>query len=170
MGVDRGVQRVDALTTQLTGPGVKRRWRVPVGAGLVLLASSALLWWRGGGEVAPVPVAAPRPPSTAPVVPAAEPQPATAAPAKGPADGPARVVPSPRPAVRTALVKFRVKPWANVWLDGKKLGIAPFDAQVPVGRHTFEVRNPELEATELHVLEVVAGGENVLDVDLHPPN
>ena len=165
VGAHEGVQRADSLTTQLTKarPSLPLRWLLPFAALLAVAVVSVLLMKKPAAAIAPLPVVqrAPEPPRAVAVAPPA-PEPITGQPA-------AAEPPRPkRPAGKTALVKFRVRPWGNIWLDGKKLGIAPFETRVPVGRHTFEVRNPELGAAELHELDVVAGEENVLEVDLHP--
>lgn len=56
---------------------------------------------------------------------------------------------------------------ASVSRGRKKLAIAPFAAQVPLGWQTFEVRNPELGVTVMTSLDVVPGRANVVNLDLH---
>lgn len=45
---------------------------------------------------------------------------------------------------RPGFITLQSQPWSEVWLNGKKLGLTPlFKAQLPAGRHTLELRNPE---------------------------
>jgi len=176
VGVDAGVHRADAITTQLSkGPGRRRWWLGAIPAAVAASGAFALL--RPAEEApprAPAPVIvppAPAEPSPAPLPPAplppapvppepVPPEPLTPARAEG-----ARVRASPRG--RTAVVKFDIKPWADIWHDGRKLGIAPMERKVPIGRQTFEVRNPELGAAVITTIDVTEEGPNVLTMDLH---
>ena len=78
--------------------------------------------------------------------------PASAAPATGesPADAgaPAAVVATPPVApaakpVALARLSFAVTPWGEVYIDGRKTGIAPplNEIRLPPGKHTIEIRN-----------------------------
>lgn len=58
--------------------------------------------------------------------------------------------PAPRRAASTEPAMFgytdiRVRPWAEVWVNGEKKGIAPplKELRLPEGRHTIEFRNPD---------------------------
>jgi hypothetical protein len=76
------------------------------------------------------------------------------------------VKPAPK-STRSARVQFSVKPWAVIWHHGKKLGIAPFEAQVPLGVQTFEVRNAELGVAMTTSLDVIEGRLNEVNLNLY---
>jgi len=59
-----------------------------------------------------------------------------------PKDGPAKVVLNMVPAEKTAPAKIAVTgaPTATIFIDGIDMGPAPFEGEVPTGRHTFEAR------------------------------
>jgi len=111
-------------------------------------------------EAAPAPpeppkkAAAPRParkPAPPPVVvappPAPEPPPVVAA-----------APPPPPPPPQTAKLMLTVSPWGEVYVDGKRRGIASPAAtiEIPPGRHRIEIRNPS-QATFLSNVTVQAG-------------
>jgi hypothetical protein len=43
-----------------------------------------------------------------------------------------------------AILAVDVRPWAEVWVDGQKVGHTPMQVAVPPGRHTVELKNAEL--------------------------
>jgi len=89
---------------------------------------------------APPRIAAPARKEPPPVV--AAPEPALVAPAP--------VVPEPAilPAPETAKVRFAISPWGEIFVNGRKAGVAPplRDLQVTPGRHKIEVRNSDFPA------------------------
>jgi serine/threonine protein kinase len=120
------------------------------------------------------PVAPPQAPDPAPKPsPAAfEPPPPTAtAPAVAPpssesSDAPAAaaapvapVVQPPAPPPATGIVRFDVKPWGEVLVDGRARGLTPplKTLQLPEGRHRIEVRNP-VGPSLVREVEVTAAG------------
>ena len=132
----------------------------------------------------PIVAAAPEPPAAEPVAPAepleaapappeppkkaAAPRPARKAPpppvvvAPPPAPEPPPVVaaapPPPPPPPQTAKLILTVSPWGEVYVDGKRRGIASPAAtiEIPPGRHRIEIRNPS-QATFLSNVTVQAG-------------
>ncbi len=167
VGADRGVQRADAITTQLSsGPRSRRGWLALVPVGVAAAIAAAVLLWPAKPAPAPPPPAAleaPTPVEARKEPPAPAPLPAREEEVRPPPRAP----PAVRPRGHTGLVKFDVKPWADIWLNGKRLGIAPFEAHVPLGRQTFEVRNAELAAAVTTTIDVTEEGPNVLSMDLH---
>jgi eukaryotic-like serine/threonine-protein kinase len=87
----------------------------------------------------PVVVAPPPAPEPSPVVAAAPPPPAP-------------------PSPQTATLMLTVSPWGEVYVDGKRRGIASPAAtfEIPPGRHRIEIRNPS-QATFLSNVTVQAG-------------
>ncbi|MFZ5470793.1 MAG: serine/threonine protein kinase [Myxococcota bacterium] len=76
---------------------------------------------------------------------------------------PVRVRKKPKPG----RVTVRVNPWAEVFYEGKRLGITPMPAvEVPAGVATFTLRNKELKVTRKVSVRVPAGGVVVLKADL----
>jgi hypothetical protein len=170
VGIDQGIQRADALTTQLSeGAGRGRRAWLAAPA-LALVAGFGVAAWLARPP-APLPFEPPRQLAVSPPPAPVEAPPVLPPPVEPPPAAPAAAPPPlavKANGARSARVHFDVKPWAVIWHQGKKLGIAPFDAQVPVGWQTFEVRNPELGTTVMTSLDVVAGGPNEVKVDLNP--
>jgi serine/threonine-protein kinase len=68
--------------------------------------------------------------------------------------------------VPTGALSVNALPWADVWLDGEKIGETPIgNLQVRVGTHDVVFRNPDLG--ERHVTTVVTAREPTrLSVDL----
>ena len=66
----------------------------------------------------------------------------------------------------TGVLSMNALPWAEVWLDGEKIGETPIgNLQVRVGTHDVVFRNPDLG--ERHVTTVVTAKEPTrLSVDL----
>jgi len=60
-----------------------------------------------------------------------------------------------------------VAPWAEVSLDGRKLGVTPFSpVEVPEGTHTVQFKNDDLHALVRRQITVQPGRETFLKVDL----
>lgn len=116
-------------------------------------------------DPAPAPPAEPAPapepePAPAPApAPAPEPEPAPAPePASAPAARPAPV-PVPAPAApQSVSVRVDIRPWGEVWIDGRPRGVSPPLRQLslPPGRYAVTVRNPAGPDHRLD-LQVVAG-------------
>ena len=59
-----------------------------------------------------------------------------------------------------------VKPWAEVTVDGKVVGVTPFEAlSLPSGPHRVRVRHPTFEAEERQVV-IRPGDTTKVTVDL----
>jgi serine/threonine-protein kinase len=100
---------------------------------------------------------APRSPPRA-ATPIASVQPSSAQP--GPAQPePAQPEPAPQPAVTGTLHLVMRGTWADVWVDGKKLGRVPpgHSYTLPSGEHELELRNPAF-ADYRRTLVIPAGG------------
>ncbi len=57
------------------------------------------------------------------------------------------------PAVALGTVRLNVEPWAEVWVDGKSMGVTPplTHLSLPAGAHRLQLRNGDLPASELTV-------------------
>ncbi len=81
---------------------------------------------------------------------------------------------APRPVVvppaSTGRVRFAVNPWAEVFLEGRSLGVTPMRWQeLPAGSHTFVFRNRELGVSRSVTAVVTPDQTTVLNVDLTGP-
>jgi serine/threonine protein kinase len=56
-----------------------------------------------------------------------------------------------------ALIAADVRPWAEVWVDGKKIGHTPIQVQVPPGLHKVELRNPDLKFAKTFPVKAAKG-------------
>ncbi len=111
---------------------------------------------------APAPASVPTQPAANPAAnPAAKAAPALAA-ASSPAVVPAPAASTAAPAVALkGTVRLAVEPWAEVWVDGKNMGVTPPLKQLSLtaGPHRIELRNGDLAP---HVTQVeVQGGKAV---------
>jgi serine/threonine-protein kinase len=69
----------------------------------------------------------------------------------------------------TGTVNVNALPWAEVWLDGSKLGETPLaNMTVPLGTREFVFRHPELGERKLSIT-VKAGSPVQVSVDLSKP-
>jgi serine/threonine-protein kinase len=74
--------------------------------------------------------------------------------------------PTPR-ALETAMLEFRIRPYATVVLDGKQLGQTPLaPAEVEVGTHRVLLINHDLGEKVFRTVEVKAGQRNVFKHNL----
>jgi len=65
-------------------------------------------------------------------------------------------------------VHLNAKPWAEDWLDGERVGETPIgNLAVPIGRHEFVFRNPDLGEKRYDV-SVTLLGPTHLTVDMSP--
>jgi serine/threonine protein kinase len=117
--------------------------RVPMviaGVSLALLLVAGYFWMGRTGVVAPPPA----PTAASSAVPSTV-TPVETAPAPTPAPTP-QSAPAPAPAASAAegVVKFDIKPWGTVVVDGVTRGVSPplKQLQLPVGTHTIEIANP----------------------------
>jgi hypothetical protein len=63
-------------------------------------------------------------------------------------------------------LRILVKPWADVYVDGRYAGQTPLGAlRVPPGRHTIVLRHPQL-GEKTAVVEVLRNRESVLEVEM----
>ena len=66
-------------------------------------------------------------------------------------------------APRRGWADFRVRPYAVVYVDGRKVGTTPLPpVALPAGRHEVRLENPELGQTHRTALQVKAGEAVVL--------
>lgn len=82
------------------------------------------------------------------VAPAAAPDAAVAPAAATPAGPAATAHPPPPPPKPTGRVTFAVAPWGEIYVDGRRRGIAPplQELKLPPGKHVIEVRNATFPA------------------------
>lgn len=141
-------------------------------------------------EPAPKPELAPSPPPLAAVKPQPETEPklgppqdavARVEPKTKPAQRPrparltntkaAPVKPPPQAAPRTGTLRIKVRPWGNVFVDGTPRGTAPLaPLELPAGKHSVIVANPQLNKSRTHEVNVIAGQETELKVVLDDGN
>ena len=68
-----------------------------------------------------------------------------------------------KPALaKTGRLEFRIRPYATVYLDDRKLGDTPLPAiSVPVGKHKLRLVNPAF-GKDVELTIVIKPGENVV--------
>jgi hypothetical protein len=74
------------------------------------------------------------------------------------------------PAARatSGVANFTATPWAEVWMDGKKLGETPLMNQpVPLGKREFVFKNPKLGERRVTVT-IRADSVASVSVDMRP--
>jgi serine/threonine-protein kinase len=162
---------VEAPTVPARSAG---RLRAALAAGVVLLASGGgYLLWGGTGPAQPVLTAeAPAVPSP-PAAPAAPELPAAPAPPSVPATAEASTRQDPgevraNHAAKTGTLEFEVRPSAIVYLEGKKLGMAPPLGVVDINPGTYRMKfvNKKLRKMVERPVEVKAGQTTFIQVDL----
>ncbi|MBI3184785.1 MAG: protein kinase [Myxococcales bacterium] len=90
---------------------------------------------------------------------------AAPAPLRHPRKRPEKPV-APQPKVQASL-EFRIRPYAQVYLDGKELGQTPLPpVELAAGKHTIRLVNAKLEKDVTVDFEVKAGEENVFKHNL----
>ena len=84
--------------------------------------------------------------------------------AKGTPKGPAakgamgRVVVVDAESKETAVLVADVRPgWAEVWLDGKRLGATPIHIEIPPGKHVVQLKNEKLGFSKRYTFKSVLG-------------
>ena len=130
-----------------SSPPPRRRWALALGVvGLAGAGAAAIAFAARGpdgtsGRAAADPLdAAPRvaiaaPPDAAPPAPDAAPPPAP------PDAGPRGKTVKPPPPRGTGSLEVGANPWADVLVDGKKVGEAPGTFSIPAGPHSVELRH-----------------------------
>jgi hypothetical protein len=110
--------------------------------------------------LATLPQANPSAPGLKPVAEPAASKVVSAAPsAPAPAVAPSTVVtPIQAPLPATGTLRLAIEPWAEVWVDGKSMGVTPPLTQLslPAGAHRVQLRNGDLTPKEITV-DVPAG-------------
>jgi hypothetical protein len=68
------------------------------------------------------------------------------------------VTPIQAPLPATGTLRLAIEPWAEVWVDGKSMGVTPPLTQLslPAGAHRVQLRNGDLTPKEITV-DVPAG-------------
>jgi serine/threonine protein kinase len=116
------------------------------------------------GKVEPVGTTAP--PVTDP--PAQDP-PKTDPAATDPQTDPAADKPKTRKTVKKkkpGTLRFIAKPWADVYVDGKKIGQTPMKPRkMPPGSYKVEFKNPELGKTKSFTIKLKSGGDEKVFAD-----
>lgn len=146
-------------------------------ASAVVVSVAAGAWFATRPPDPPIAPPQPRPPPVVALVDAgpAAPEPVDAgAPAEEPDAGapvePIDAGPATAPvrpqAVRYGKLELRIRPYATVYLDEKKLGDTPLPpVTVPVGKHTLRLVNPTL-GKDVQLQLVIKPGENVVKHNL----
>jgi serine/threonine-protein kinase len=183
---------LDVATTLPGRPRARRGGGLALGvfATLGVLAMSALAFYKlRGGETQRLELAAPGPsallapgdaraaaPDAAPAH-VAEREgelPARLHAAAAPAAAPGRRVATPsaardnRRAGGNASLRIQIHPWAEVWLDGKALGMTPLrSVEVSPGPHTLLAKHPDL-GTKSMKINVAAGESRLVNLSMNP--
>ena len=79
---------------------------------------------------------------------------------------PARPRPRPRPRVTASgakgFIRVGSRPWANVYIDGHKVGATPQRVKVSAGPHTVKLVNPEFNLRKVYHVTVGAGASKTI--------
>jgi hypothetical protein len=159
----------------------KRLWPLWVGVGMApFLLVFFLLWVTRPAPAIPIPQphvsnSAPSVPvdtTSAPLVPSpgpSESKPNSAASDATKEDSLAKAVQraAAKPKSRDGRLRVKVKPWADMFLDGEHLGKTPLESvTVSAGSHSVILVNNELKIRRQLAVKVTAGKETLLKVDL----
>ncbi|WNG25788.1 protein kinase [Cystobacter fuscus] len=172
-------------------PRSSNRWGPALLGGLLLATcGGGVVFWRMKSQPevqrpSPTAGSAPEPLVAAPPTPHPQPTPNVAEPAPRAEASAERASPvaSPEPAgqkgVRSSapvapkdmikgVMELRVSPYATVFVDGEKLGVTPLGGPLKLipGRHTLTLVNDKLGRTKEIILDVKAGPNSLLKVDL----
>ncbi|MFZ5468261.1 MAG: serine/threonine-protein kinase [Myxococcota bacterium] len=168
--VKRGTQplaRPEAKTEQVV---VRRsvRWQVATAVAVAGCLGAGAWWWARAGEEEPrlevvEPAPAPPPPPTALVPPPASPSQPHSPKAAHP-----KMRPERNRRVLSGEVKVLIAPWAEVFVDGKRVGMTPLDAPLALsaGPHTMRLVNRELGVDRTISVQVEAGRSVTVREDL----
>ncbi|MBA3502126.1 MAG: serine/threonine protein kinase [Deltaproteobacteria bacterium] len=167
-----------AASQSLPRVGSKRRTGMrAIIAALILAAAAVVLYTstrssKNGEPVASAPTVVPADSTivivdTQPLPDAAEQavmldaEPTVATLQEAPTDAGPRLRPTPnRPTLQEPVQKgtgelaILVKPWAEIWIDGKEVGQTPFREKVPAGRHRVRLKNEDAGKDETIVITV----------------
>jgi serine/threonine-protein kinase len=172
----QGLAPADPLAATVPTQGTGRL-RAALAAGVVLLVSGGgYLLWGGAGPVQPVLTAeapaVPSPPAapTAPAVPEPPAEPALPS-GTAPAEAPTPPAPGELRAnhdAKMGTLEFEVRPSAVVYIEGKRLGLAPPLGVVYINPGTYRMKfaNKKLRKTVERPVEVKAGQTTFIQVDL----
>ncbi|WP_395848380.1 protein kinase [Cystobacter fuscus] len=164
-------------------PRSSNRWGPALLGGVLLATCGGVAFWRMKSQPevqgsAPIPRSAPEPQVAAPPAPLPQPPPKADEPTPGaetPAPGeppvadsePAGPVEHKSFASVAPLVELRVRPYATVFVDGKRLGVTPLRGlKLSPGRHTLKLVNDEIRRTKEIILDVKAGANSSLGINL----
>ncbi len=71
------------------------------------------------------------------------------------------------PATGKGTLTVNTRPWSEVWVDGRKLGLTPLAyKELPAGRHKLVLRNPRLKLKKTVWIRIQPGKPTELEVDL----
>jgi serine/threonine-protein kinase len=74
--------------------------------------------------------------------------------------------PTPAPPLADGLLQLRVRPWAEVVIDGTVVGQTPLrPVSLPPGRHTVQLRHPDFKPLTRKVT-IESGSTFRLEIDL----
>jgi serine/threonine-protein kinase len=173
-GAHRASAALDAVTGSidiaLTGlkPSAPRRRRLMAAAAAalaVIAGGVALAYALKPAEVIPQPIALPPPPPKE--------DPEVTPDAGAPVETATVDAGTPRPGALTAKprgkgkLELRVKPWGEVFIGTKSIGITPFaPVELPAGKYTLTIKNPKLGKVRNVPANVEPGKTTVVRVDL----
>jgi serine/threonine-protein kinase len=70
------------------------------------------------------------------------------------------------PSLPSGVANLNATPWAEVWIDGRKVGETPLGrVQLTIGSHEIQFRHPEL-GDQTRTLVVTTGAVALLSVDM----
>jgi eukaryotic-like serine/threonine-protein kinase len=151
-----------STTTVVAKPARAPVWPSFVAAALLVAGLAAVLMRRGETKVAPAPPA--EPVASAPVTAGEGPPPHSGTHVEA-LD--LTLSPRPTPASAKGRVDVQVAPWAEVYFQGKNLGITPIDPiELPAGSQALVLKNPRLGVERRVVVQVRPGAVTKLKVDL----
>jgi len=67
------------------------------------------------------------------------------------------------------LLAVDARPWAEVWVDGQKLGDTPLQRALPPGMRKIELRNPELKFSKTYRKQAKKGTKIKISETIQPP-
>jgi serine/threonine-protein kinase len=91
-------------------------------------------------------------------------------PAKRPLKAPVTARPAPVPAVSKGRLQVKVRPWAQVFVDGEPKGVTPMEAfALPSGQHSVILVNPDLKTQRTYRVSIEEGKQAELKAVLDEP-
>lgn len=67
------------------------------------------------------------------------------------------------------LLAVDVRPWAEVWVGGQKVGHTPMQVQLPPGPHKVELKNPEAKFSKTYRIKARKGKKFKISLAIPPP-